>query len=82
MIPSDARASDRFGGSGLGSILSRAQEALLGQPAGDSFGSLAEFQAPSDIQAAYPRRICNLADGGTWGTLVGWTAHYRVAALK
>jgi ADP-ribosylglycohydrolase/fructose-1,6-bisphosphatase/inositol monophosphatase family enzyme len=51
--------------------LSRAQGALLGQIAGDSLGSLVEFQGASAIRAAYPAGLRDLADGGTWHTLAG-----------
>jgi ADP-ribosyl-[dinitrogen reductase] hydrolase len=51
--------------------LSRAQGALLGQVAGDSLGSLVEFQAAGAILAAHPAGVRALADGGTWHTLAG-----------
>jgi ADP-ribosylglycohydrolase/fructose-1,6-bisphosphatase/inositol monophosphatase family enzyme len=51
--------------------LSRAQGALLGQIAGDSLGSLVEFQDAAAIRAAYPAGLRDLADGGTWHTLAG-----------
>ena len=37
-------------------ILFRAQGCLLGQLAGDSLGSLVEFQSPEEIQFNHPRR--------------------------
>jgi ADP-ribosyl-[dinitrogen reductase] hydrolase len=52
-------------------VLSRAQGCLLGQVAGDSLGSLVEFQPASEITARYgdgPRR---LEDGGRWRTIAG-----------
>lgn len=51
--------------------LSRAQGCLLGQLAGDSLGSLVEFQSPKEIQRHYPHGVRHLEDGGTWGTLAG-----------
>jgi ADP-ribosylglycohydrolase len=51
--------------------LSRAQGALLGQVAGDSLGSLVEFESADAIRAAYPGGVRALADGGTWHTLAG-----------
>ena len=52
-------------------VLSRAEGCLLGQLAGDSLGSLVEFQSPSDIRRRYPDGVRELADGGTWGTIAG-----------
>ena len=52
-------------------LLCRAQGALLGQLAGDSLGSLVEFQSPGQIAARYPDGPRLLADGGTWDTLAG-----------
>jgi len=52
--------------------LSRAQGCLLGQLAGDALGSLVEFESPLQIQRKYPHGIRELADGGTWDTIVGW----------
>jgi ADP-ribosyl-[dinitrogen reductase] hydrolase len=51
--------------------LSRAEGCLLGQLAGDSLGSLVEFQPPSEIRRRYPDGVRELADGGTWGTIAG-----------
>ena len=51
--------------------ISRARGCMLGQLAGDSLGSLVEFQSPEDIRDAYPKGVRELADGGTWGTLAG-----------
>jgi ADP-ribosyl-[dinitrogen reductase] hydrolase len=51
--------------------LSRAEGCLLGQLAGDSLGSLVEFQAPAEIRRKYPNGVRELADGGTWGTIAG-----------
>lgn len=53
-------------------LLSRAQGCLLGQVAGDSLGSLVEFQSAPDIAQRYPDggpRL--LSDGGAWDTLAG-----------
>jgi ADP-ribosyl-[dinitrogen reductase] hydrolase len=44
---------------------------LLGQLAGDSLGSLVEFQSPEQIRRKYPDGVRELADGGTWGTIAG-----------
>ncbi len=52
-------------------MVSRAQGCLLGQLAGDSLGSLVEFQTPDTILAEYPDGVRDLADGGVWGTLAG-----------
>ncbi|MCX6020351.1 MAG: ADP-ribosylglycohydrolase family protein [Chloroflexi bacterium] len=52
-------------------VLARAQGALLGQLAGDSLGSLAEFQSPEEIRRRYPNGLRDLEDGGTWGTIAG-----------
>jgi ADP-ribosylglycohydrolase len=51
--------------------LSRAEGCLLGQLAGDSLGSLVEFQPSSEIRRGYPNGVRELADGGTWGTIAG-----------
>jgi ADP-ribosylglycohydrolase len=51
--------------------LSRAEGCLLGQLAGDSLGSLVEFQPPSEIRRMYPDGVRELADGGTWDTIAG-----------
>jgi ADP-ribosylglycohydrolase len=51
--------------------LSRAEGCLLGQLAGDSLGSLVEFQSPEQIARKYPEGVRELADGGTWGTIAG-----------
>lgn len=51
--------------------LSRAQGCLLGQLAGDSLGSLVEFQSPQEIRRRYPHGVRQLEDGGTWSTLAG-----------
>ena len=52
-------------------MLSRAQGCLLGQLAGDSLGSLVEFQSPEEIRRSYPEGVRELADGGTWNTIAG-----------
>ncbi len=51
--------------------LSHAKGCLLGQLAGDSLGSLVEFQSPSEIRRKYPNGVRELADGGTWNTIAG-----------
>jgi ADP-ribosyl-[dinitrogen reductase] hydrolase len=51
--------------------LSRAQGCLAGQIAGDSLGSLVEFEAASSIERRYPGGVRLLSDGGTWGTIAG-----------
>lgn len=51
--------------------LSRAQGCLLGQLAGDSLGSLVEFQDPRSIKAVYPNGVRDLADGGCWNLIAG-----------
>jgi ADP-ribosyl-[dinitrogen reductase] hydrolase len=51
--------------------LSRAEGCLLGQLAGDSLGSLVEFQSPEEILRNYPDGVRELAGGGTWGTIAG-----------
>jgi ADP-ribosylglycohydrolase/fructose-1,6-bisphosphatase/inositol monophosphatase family enzyme len=52
-------------------LLARAQGCLLGQLAGDSLGSLVEFQSASRVASLYPEGPRQLADGGTWNTLAG-----------
>jgi len=52
-------------------VLERAQGCLLGQLAGDSLGSLVEFETPEAIRITYPDGVRELADGGTWDTLAG-----------
>ena len=52
-------------------VIQRAQGALLGQLAGDSLGSLVEFESPEQILSKYPGGVRELADGGTWGTIAG-----------
>ena len=52
-------------------ILSRAQGCLLGQLAGDALGSLVEFRNAQEIRRHYPHGVCELADGGRWGTIAG-----------
>jgi ADP-ribosylglycohydrolase len=52
-------------------IAARARGCLLGQLAGDSLGSLVEFQTAEQIAARYPDGVRELAEGGTWGTLAG-----------
>lgn len=52
-------------------VLNRAQGCLLGQLAGDSLGSLVEFQSPSSIIRRYGEGPHMLEDGGTWYTIAG-----------
>ena len=52
-------------------MLSRAQGCLLGQFAGDSLGSLVEFQSAESIAKRYPEGPKWLEDGGTWDTIAG-----------
>ena len=51
--------------------MSRAQGCLAGQIAGDSLGSLVEFETAAAIAQRYPDGVRQLRDGGTWGTLAG-----------
>ena len=51
--------------------LDRARGCLLGQLAGDSLGSLVEFQTPGAIRRLYPDGVRDLEDGGTFDTLAG-----------
>ncbi|WP_419164322.1 ADP-ribosylglycohydrolase family protein [Candidatus Palauibacter sp.] len=51
--------------------LDRARGCLLGQLAGDSLGSLVEFQRPGEIRRLYPDGVRDLEDGGTFNTLAG-----------
>lgn len=52
-------------------LLSRAQGCLAGQIAGDSLGSLVEFESPASIARRYPDGPRQLAAGGVWDTLPG-----------
>lgn len=53
-------------------MLSRAQGCLLGQLAGDSLGSLVEFENAESIASRYPDGgPRELRDGGRWRTLAG-----------
>ncbi len=52
-------------------LLDRAVGCWIGQLAGDSLGSLVEFQSPSDIARSYPDGVRDLADGGTFHTIAG-----------
>ncbi len=52
-------------------LVSKAQGCLLGQLAGDSLGSLVEFQGPEEIRSAHPAGVRDLVDGGIWDTLAG-----------
>ena len=52
-------------------VIRRAQGCLLGQLAGDSLGSLVEFEDAGTIREMYPNGVRELADGGVWDTLAG-----------
>jgi ADP-ribosylglycohydrolase/fructose-1,6-bisphosphatase/inositol monophosphatase family enzyme len=52
-------------------LLGRAQGCLLGQIAGDSLGSLVEFQTSERIARDSPDGPRDLQDGGEWRTLAG-----------
>ncbi|MEX0875864.1 MAG: ADP-ribosylglycohydrolase family protein [Phycisphaerales bacterium] len=52
-------------------VVNKAQGCLLGQLAGDSLGSLVEFQSPEEIRSAHPEGVRDLVDGGVWDTLAG-----------
>jgi ADP-ribosylglycohydrolase/fructose-1,6-bisphosphatase/inositol monophosphatase family enzyme len=54
-----------------GDALDRAVGALMGHIAGDSLGSLVEFETPDQIAGRYPSGVRDLADGGTWDTIAG-----------
>ena len=62
--------------------LARAQGSLLGQLAGDALGSLVEFWEPEEIRVAYPHGVCELEDGGTWGTIGGQVTDDSEMALS
>jgi ADP-ribosyl-[dinitrogen reductase] hydrolase len=51
--------------------LSRAQGCLLGQLAGDSLGSLVEFESPEAILHSNSGGVRRLEDGGCWDTIAG-----------
>ena len=53
------------------SVLLRAQGCMLGQLAGDSPGSLVEFQTQTGILRQYLNGVRFLADGGTYKTISG-----------
>jgi ADP-ribosylglycohydrolase len=55
----------------LNTPLSRAQGCLAGQIAGDSLGSLVEFETRAAIEHRYPGGVRLLSNGGTWGTIAG-----------
>ena len=52
-------------------VIARAQGCLLGQLAGDSLGSLVEFQTPEAIRREYPGGVRELADGGPFDLIAG-----------
>lgn len=51
--------------------MSRARGCLAGQIAGDSLGSLVEFEDSATIESRYPGGLRFLSNGGTWGTIAG-----------
>ena len=53
------------------SMAERARGCLLGQFAGDSLGSLVEFQKAGWIARGYPGGVRDLADGGTFNNVAG-----------
>ena len=67
-VPVRPRAGEAVADPGR---LSRAQGCLLGQVAGDSLGSLVEFQSAVEVAARYPGGPRRLEDGGRWRTLAG-----------
>ena len=62
-------------------VLARAQGCWLGQLAGDSLGSLVEFQSASSIRTAYPDGVRDLADGGCWDLIAGQSTDDSELAL-
>jgi len=64
------RTNTSFDTSGAGP-LARAQGCLMGQVAGDSLGSLVEFQGAASIERQYPGGPRLLRDGGVWNTVAG-----------
>jgi ADP-ribosylglycohydrolase/fructose-1,6-bisphosphatase/inositol monophosphatase family enzyme len=54
-----------------GGALERAVGCFIGLIAGDSLGSLVEFQTPDEIARRYPGGVRDLAEGGTWHTIAG-----------
>lgn len=52
-------------------VLSRAQGCLIGQIAGDSLGSLVEFEPPEKIAARFPLGLSRLDRSELWGTIAG-----------
>lgn len=52
-------------------VRSRARGCMLGQLAGDSLGSLVEFQTKEQIRADYPGGVRLLADGGPFDLIAG-----------
>ena len=69
-------------GISLSDQLDRAQGCLFGQIAGDSLGSLVEFQSAASIRRSYPDGVCELADGGCWNTLAGQPTDDSELALE
>ena len=51
--------------------LKRAQGCLVGQIAGDSLGSIAEFKSAAEILRLYPRGVRDLSGDNVWETLPG-----------
>lgn len=52
-------------------MLKRAQGCLVGQIAGDSLGSIAEFKTAAEIFRLYPQGIRDLSSDNVWNTLPG-----------
>jgi ADP-ribosylglycohydrolase len=67
-VPARLRRGEAVTDSGL---LSRAQGCLLGQFAGDSLGSLVEFQPSTEVRGRYAEGPRELVDGGFWDILAG-----------
>lgn len=51
--------------------LDRARGCMAGQLAGDSLGSLVEFEYPDSISRDYPNGVRDMEDGGVWDTIAG-----------
>jgi len=69
--PLAARLTLAWPRAAAGEALDRAVGCLMGHIAGDSLGSLVEFETPVQIAGRYPDSVRDLADGGTWDTIAG-----------